>query len=390
MNRKQVFGIFCKGCLSVVCLFVIIMGSKNTRIRYHSPNQSTFVELDAAVGADEHDKTAHTSTDAKYSGACPASLWKNDRSGMTNDFNLCTRPHIMTNKQEQHNNSIVVVVETEYQCAGDIYERFSRDMKDYASELISQGQRTPCWGHRVSVVPPNMTVLAFGNSHTKQTAYALMCQAQDQIVSMQSTILFDMDTFVDVRFANGGRLVLLANSPVSMAVNLRDKLEEKLNIKLDDFDAMILGVFNRCFGPYSFVDMMREYKGNPEYRFDDCEAGFVPTFQEVANVYDGPILFVSMFANYTDDVAVATEIAVREYQNQVSHGHPQQTTYAFQHGREHVTAMDQECGSDHRREIGDCENNAATAVYQHRCNGMHGGHADLIAYDVSEFLYSLS
>ena len=53
--------------------------------------------------------------------------------------------------------------------------------------------------------------------------------------------------------------------------------------------------------------------------------------------------------------------------------------------RRHIDAMGKECSSNNHYGVQDCGKNRNG----HRCNGPHGGHPDIVAWDVIEAIYNL-
>ena len=74
-----------------------------------------------------------------------------------------------------------------YQCRGRNYAAFAEELQAFVDKKYNKrpdewGYLPRTWGHRVSPVPANATVLFFGNSHTRQQGLALACQmGKDQI-----------------------------------------------------------------------------------------------------------------------------------------------------------------------------------------------------------------
>lgn len=76
------------------------------------------------------------------------------------------------------------------------YATILQNMYDFVSRQIENKRMPATWGHRAESIPPNKTVLFFGNSHTRQLALNLACQmahAQDVKVHRFDANMIDHD-----------------------------------------------------------------------------------------------------------------------------------------------------------------------------------------------------
>jgi hypothetical protein len=90
------------------------------------------------------------------------------------------------------------------------------------------------------------------------------------------------------------------------------------------------------------------------------------------------LIFVSMFSMIR---APQTNRARREIQAL----RQQRSNLQFRSGHTYIDLLQRDCGSHERDKISPCVPGKAAAEI-HRCLGDQGGHPDLIAWDVSEFL----
>jgi hypothetical protein len=185
---------------------------------------------------------------------------------------------------------------------------------------------------------------------------------------------------LDLFFANNFTLTTLINSD---CVYHKDKwqeiVEQLLGQPLSSYDAIVMGYFNPMVSsvPTKFnAGLTQMYIDHPEL-FDENFTS--PTVDRLANIYQGGIVTVSMFAP-RDQYVLTTGLDTMNYwRNQTNRANIQVVD-----GRKHIEAMGVECGSDDPITVGQCDNINKVA---HRCCGPAGGHADLVAWDVIEELY---
>lgn len=97
---------------------------------------------------------------------------------------------------------------------------------------------------------------------------------------------------------------------------------------------------------------------------------------------------VSMFAQYGQKDFPASAQRAIDYHKKAEN----RSNIVFLNGRTHISRLGLECGSDDRTIVGTCHEageSGRPAFDMHRCTGRRGGHADLLAWDVVEALYSL-
>jgi len=113
-----------------------------------------------------------------------------------------------------------------------------------------------------------------------------------------------------------------------------------------------------------------------------------PSLSDVASVFDGPIVYVGMFAKYGQSEQTLNlhfAESVRGTRDNLS----------VIDGRKYIDEMKMECGASIKNATGRCHEMTdnlpghRSADDQHRCIGDQGGHPDLIAWEVAEKLNAL-
>jgi hypothetical protein len=116
----------------------------------------------------------------------------------------------------------------------------------------------------------------------------------------------------------------------------------------------------------------------------DCLNIPAPHLTQIALQYDGPIIRVTMFVDHSENEQ-SNDLTWEEINNlRLQHN---RTNIRFVHGTRYIHEMNRECRGLDRLGSSDCgvEKFGTT----HVCTGPHGGHADLIAFDVIERLYEV-
>lgn len=261
------------------------------------------------------------------------------------------------------------------------YPTTQLNLHSHSDDLVTMGDQTPAWGHRHSL-PPNKRYLFLGNSHTRQTCMALLCQLHNvsHTESLEPTNKamarrYDLD--------HGTQIYLVVNSFVVHSPQWASLLEKQIGVALKDFDAIILGLFNTCNNADANTTFAKDMKElQDEESGVDCINQDGPTLAQVAAEYSGPLAYVSMFATYRyktysqdrDDAKVLHAAG--------------RSNLAYLDARQYLRMYElEECGSANRDALSDCVHGEEARRYHHRCVGRFGGHPDLIAWDVVEFLY---
>ena len=286
------------------------------------------------------------------------------------DFNFCTAPHVLIRENNR-------TLDIPYQCDGPVYRSFIGHLRTFCDDMVTTGEQSLEWGHRTNL-PPNRRYLFLGNSHTRQTAMALLCQLKvNATESLEPTNKamarrYDLD--------NGSQIYLVVNSFVVHSPRWVELLEKQIGVKLTDFDAVVLGVFNTCNADVNttFATDMKALQDEDSQV--DCLNQEGPSLKQVAAIYSGPLLYVSMFATYR------FKTYSQDKEDAIAMG--SRSNLLYMDARQYIKLYDlEECGSPKRDEMSDCVNEEEARRYHHRCVGRFGGHPDLIAWDVIEFLY---
>jgi hypothetical protein len=309
-------------------------------------------------------------------------------------LHFCRVPKVVN--LQQHANSTPFILQ--YQCAGKPYEDFSKKLLDFAtsssSSSSSSNNHSTAWGRRDFPLPPNKTVLIFGNSHLRQVSKTLVCQYAHAIESFEVT---NADAFT-IRFSNNSTWISITNSPIAYSYDWKYLLEHHhlggRRSMESSLDAVVLGKFN-LYEEAKHTAFERTMRQEQQASFVQGLADFEtippPSLKEVAEAYSGPIVSVSMFSQYDQK-------RVNQQQQQ------QQLLKSQQHKRDNLWFVDSrayisqlgECGSDDKLTVGTCHepgdvipNSNRNPADMHRCTGADGGHADLIAWDIVETLYQV-
>ena len=207
-----------------------------------------------------------------------------------------------------------------------------------------------------------------------------MCQYQSNIRSLTSRENEISGYGYTVEFQNDAVVEALINSYAAYGAKWVDLLEDKLNRSLQSFDAIILGKFNMLNDSRNttFYAQMQQFSN--EIDGVDFLHTKPPRLDQVASVYKGPIIAVSMFSNRSMFLADAKRMANAVERLQTKG----RDNVHFISGRKYISDLG-ECGSNKRLGTDDCHEVGEF----HRCNGILGGHPDLMAWDVIEYLYRL-
>lgn len=327
---------------------------------------------------------------------------------------MCRLPYIAT----PSNDRLAQPVRIHYQCTGPDYDAFGQNMQTYIDNKVaaaaennltlantqaqqqelSSSASSPLtsfssWGRRSLPIPSGKRVLIVGNSHTRQMAYAMLCMHADSIKGMVELGIGGANAGpMRFEFCHDAQIVTAFNSYFPYSQDWQSLLEmEVIKEPLENFDAVVVGLFNHCGGENSFTrDMMSKTADMPHV---DCVNTAPPTMLEWAEAYPrGALIFVSMFANnlITDRDVAVQHIQQLRNKNSSSSNHTNVVHYVD--GRQHIDAMHQECACPNRTHAEDCDellDNPDPDYPAHRCVGEHGGHPDLVAWDVMEYLHSL-
>jgi len=186
-------------------------------------------------------------------------------------------------------------------------------------------------------------------------------------------------------------IVFHMNSPILFSPKwpiIIENLERGMPLK--SFDAIVLGKFNRYFNSMdeafnrTISKVLQDVPGQIDF---SKTSG--PSLRDVASIYEGPVVYVGMFALYAKSEQEANLNFVKSVAST-------RDNLSVIDGRKYINQMKMECGADDMGQ-GVCfeKKDEATKNLSRRVNGMHrctgdkGGHPDLIAWEVAEKLNRL-
>ena len=288
----------------------------------------------------------------------------------------------------QHVCVSISSIKTGYYCEGPAYDNFTARLEQYTLE---KGKSVNTWGRRSFPLPANASVLMLGNSHTRQMYNALLCQYQAQInwtknLKNPYKSKDTADAHI-IHFNNNATMAVLSNVQlVYKATDWVSNLEKWLELPFSSFDAIVMGRINGISNMSTFGrNVLNLSVVHPEL-FDPYFPE--PTVNKLAEVYNGPIVAVPMFATYGQDVKTHAEEAIDYWITR------NRTNIHIVDARKHIQFLG-ECASDGRFAISDCLDVGDSNEFgrdpreMHRCVGKKGGHPDLVAWDVIEQLHHL-
>ena len=308
------------------------------------------------------------------------------------------------------------IVIRSHMCQGPTYDALAYQLHKYSRQTELHG---PTWGRRrplriqqqqqendedgdadASVhqgsVTPHTRILAFGNSHTRQVTLAWMVQQMPygiqhtELLYTRYAMRFDLTDINSTVYLVTNSYAPYANNWPRALSNLTDGLT------LADFDVVIVGNVNGCLPttpekPGSLDKFVQA--GIPDLNCDRIP----PTYEEWMDSYftsrnnntiarSSRLLFLSSFMKGQ----LKKDRAWARWVDQVRRDHPQGNQVGFIYGRHHIDAVGNE-GSDFRNATeqqpgdADCPSCSSSG---HKCVGRYGGHPDLVAFDVAEWLWT--
>ncbi len=291
-----------------------------------------------------------------------------------------------------------------YVCDGPKYDAFADKLEALLKGLVvpadmSSGNSThtsgspmgltlkpSTWGRRHhSPFPTNTTILAVGNSHTRQILYALHCQyktlrfLEPERSKMKKGNRVDKtrrSTYYLFEFLNHAKLHLVTNHAIFYSKHWLQYLEELVQLDLNKFDALVIGKMN-TFQESSNTSFMKiMMKKTAQMKDADFVAISPPSLVHFAGLFHGPIVAHSMMSDWGKDQVNRQMIQMVHKLNR--------SNIEFVNGRHYVPLLG-ECGADVAHIVGHCENIPGA----HRCHGLRGGHPDLVGWDIIEALNEL-
>jgi hypothetical protein len=269
---------------------------------------------------------------------------------------------------------------TSYACEGPEYDAFAEKLEALLKIFEQQDSalgKSIQWGkRRNSPFPDNATILAVGNSHTRQILQTLTCQYKVvQTIDMESntTEISRRGSYYLTVFANHAKLHLITNHALFYSRKWLTYLHEMTG--LSNIDAMIVGQINGMAEAYntSFMDLMIEKTSHLEDA--DFTSVNPPQLKQFAEFYSGPIIAHSLMCYWGYDNFHTMTDVVRSINR---------PNVQMVNGRAY-TGMLGECSTNNWLSVGVCGTDASA----HRCVGDRGGHPDLLAWDIVEALNGL-
>lgn len=274
-----------------------------------------------------------------------------------------------------------------YQCAGPSYEYFSKKLISFISKASKYGKDPEHWGRRSLPMPPNSSILFFGNSHTRQVFQSFMCQYQNEIMNV--TRLLGADSkgsgIWDVRLPKNVTVFGVFNVPHVYSERWMELLTLSMNRSVDSVQVIVLGKFNTFNDSVNttFAQLMKNMTTGTDADFERIRP---PDLNAIAQVYSGPIVSVSMFS------AADIERYQTTLNDTADLREGGRTNIHPINGREYVQYIG-ECATDKSDSVGTCSKDFGSTKSRgkngHRCVGSSGGHPDLIAWDIIEACYRL-
>jgi hypothetical protein len=292
---------------------------------------------------------------------------------------MCRKPQIHV---PHLSSEELLSINIQYQCAGPRYFSFGEALRDYVVSWSSN--RETSFVSPRTLLPANRQILIWGNSHTRQLGRSLVCQYADQLINVELlptevARVREQVTGPEIyKFANGAQLVLVANSYTPYSHDWQRLLRQELQGRsLDDFDTIVMGLFNECGGNNTFsTDLEMLSAILPEV---DCLHIQPPSIKSMVQATRRPLIFVSMFD--TSRLAEGRSI-IQQIKDLADQGHAVNYIDA-RHIVESVTPMT--CLSSKRFSVTDCRLESdplAEGVILHACTGAQGGVADVVGWRV--------
>lgn len=353
--------------------------------------------------------------------AASASLtldWNFNRQGVLTTTAAAAAAAISTtgknNAQQQSSSSWATSAQVHYQCTGPEYQRLGRLLQKHAAHLVETGQKPPTWGHRAQPLPSNARILMFGNSHLRQVALSLVGQfvSNSNTSSITEIHQYGMQTGSQImaqRYTIGGlniTIYVVTNSYVAHCPHpyWKDALEQQIGVSLDSMDAVVMSVLNPYDAKYrhleyytNIADKLKRYVP-AEY---NCRVEHLtpPSLGELLGVFpdNRPVVYLTMFSDHNQGVVQRARAAYQQQaQKQKRRQGAQNTTTVsspvlFLRVRDYIDNVHHEGAVGHlarqRHLPSHCIAKKAMGKLKHRCVGKSGGYPDLVAWDVSEFLF---
>lgn len=294
-----------------------------------------------------------------------------------------------------------------YVCEGPDYDRFASKLEHFVRMVHrrpnkigiyfpnmtlrqrSRLQRVPkTWGRRVdNPFPANTTILAVGSSHTRQIFQAMECQYEtlryEDVEGGKTNNTLRRGSYYRIEFTNHAKLHLVTNNALFYSKHWVKYLEDLIEHKVEDLDAIVFGNFNRFIDAMNttFMELMMEKTAHLEDA--DFRTIDPPELSDFAQIYSGPIVAHSLMSDWGWGNG---QLLLMGHLWQLQETQPERArTIRLVDGRKFIEILGEECSSDDWKKVGICSND----VTKHRCIGSRGGHPDLLVWEILENLHSL-
>ena len=272
-------------------------------------------------------------------------------------LHFCTVPTIQTRDEA------TLPLDIAHQCQGSEYDTMTTALHAFA-EQTNVHERT--WGRRLAALPAASTVLALGNADTQQIVHAMACQygavVHEDAQKAVQTFQFSDPNATLVLLTHAGESLGNVTTPEGFATTI----QQQTGLALGAYHAILWGLLHDC-GAVSAA----------------CPNTTQGLYFTAAQIFThGPMLFLSMMADARAEQSTAMRDAIR---NTKSNKGPRKLW--FLSGRRYISQVRLEGATIYGHGT-DADNAPKTGKIGHRCTGAAGGHADLLAFDVTEFLYT--
>lgn len=276
-----------------------------------------------------------------------------------------------------------------YPCAGRAYDQLEAKLRNFRLSKVEEHGES--WGRRAFGIPAHSRVLFLGNIHIQQMGTSLACQQDGNIASFQ--VLNREKGTVQVDFTNNSTIVMVNDGQLVIDDDWLEVLGADMAglWQLNDFDAIILGLFNDC----QIALKSHSY---------ECESMTSIMLRQLVDIYlRGPVLFVSEMAATRSDESNTARDLIRYYRDTLK-----RKNMWFINGRRYISKVGLEGAAPYMSyeeatevvfaddpnaeptnyTMKDALNAGVESRGMPRCQGEYGGHSDLLAWDITEFLYS--
>jgi hypothetical protein len=235
---------------------------------------------------------------------------------------------------------------------------------------------------------------------------SLVCGSRSPVVSVDRFDIqaaFNAHMVTRIRLANHATLWLVANTYAAYSPQWQRLIQEQMgntsDVHLANFDAVILGVLNSCGKYRKFAKVIADMAAQrPAADQVDGSVHYGPSVTALAAAYTGPVLFVPSMSvsERRREADLRQQVLVASQQQQpIDHNltttttTPRVSTLAAPTARDYIPLLqNRECAAFPELNESDCyEGLDPKAATGHRCTGQLGGFFDLLAWDVTEWLY---